>query len=133
MASKKARGKRKKTRQLFKAKSKVTPNKVVEEISEGAVVQININPSYHSTLPFRRFQGKTGRVIGKQGAAYVVRFKLGNQEKEIVASSVHLNILNKPAKETVTETVTEQVVKEPKEVAKEPVKEKAVVTVKEGN
>ena len=126
MASKKAKGKRKKTRQLFKAKSKVTPKKVVEEISDGAVVQININPSYHSTLPFRRFQGKTGRVIGKQGTAYVVRFKLGNLEKEIVASSVHLNILNKPAKEPVKEKVIE-------EVAKEPVKEKAVVIVKEGN
>ncbi len=121
MASKKARGKRKKTRQLFKAKSKVTPNKVIEELNEGEIVQININPSYHSTLPFRRFQGRTGRVTGKQGAAYVVRFSVGKKEKEIAVSPVHLNVLNPQANGPV-KTATE-----------EPAKEKAVVTVKEGN
>jgi len=93
MANKKAKGKRAKSRHKLKSKGRVTPNEVVEEIDDATNVTVNANGSYHSTIPFRRFVGKAGKVIGKQGDVYRVELKDGNKKKEIIVSSVHLKLV----------------------------------------
>ena len=94
MASKKARGVNAKTRNLKRGKgSKVSVNKLLLEIPAGAHVQVNIDSSIHSGMPHRRFQGKTGIVSGKQGRAYVVKVRLGEQPCQLTVNPAHLRVI----------------------------------------
>ncbi len=43
--------------------------------------------------PFPRFQGKSGRVVGKQGRAYYVLISDGDKEKKILVTPEHLTSL----------------------------------------
>ncbi len=94
----KSKGYNNRTRRLFR----VHPRKkgigslryLLLDFEEGEKVSIIINPSVHKGRPHRRFQGKTGTVLKKQGNAYVVRIKDGNQYKQIVALPQHLRKSN---------------------------------------
>ncbi len=91
MASKKARGKRAKTRDKFSRRgSKVTVNKLLQDFEENSRVIIKTNSSIHEGIPFRRFHGKIGTVIGKQGRAFKVEFKDGNLSKQLIVGAAHL-------------------------------------------
>ncbi len=93
MASKKAKGKRSKTRSSFTKRGPVaTVNKLLQEIPTGAKVDIAIDPSIHSGLPDKRYQGKTGTVTGKQGAAFVVAVSKGNKDMVIIVGPAHLRV-----------------------------------------
>lgn len=52
-------------------------------------MDIKIDPSEHSGMPYRRFHGKTGRILAKQGNAFVVAVKDGNKEKYPVITRAH--------------------------------------------
>lgn len=94
MANKKAKGKRAKTRRkMKKGNEKVTVNKLLRKIDLGSTAQVNINSSVHSGLPFRRFQGLTGKVKEKRGNAYIVKLRDGGKWKEVIAHPAHLKIL----------------------------------------
>jgi large subunit ribosomal protein L21e len=41
-------------------------------------------------MPFRRFHGRTGRIVGKQGECYYVEIRDGNSMKKVLAHPVHL-------------------------------------------
>lgn len=91
MSSKKAKGKRAKTRDLFKTRgSKMTVNSLLKEYKEGEQVRIKINPSIHKGMPFRRFQNTSGKVIKRQGKAFVVSVMKGNRSQDIVTTAAHL-------------------------------------------
>ncbi len=92
MANKKAKGKRAKTRQLFRrnVRAKTTVNEIIKPIEVGDVVQVNINSSRHEGFPTKRVHGKTGKVVTIQGNAPVVQLKDGNKTKKIIAHRVHL-------------------------------------------
>ena len=94
MASKKARGIMAKTRSLRRRSgSKVSVNKLLQEIPVGEYVQVNIDSSIHSGTPHRRFQGKTGVVTGRRGRAYLVKVKQLNQWCEITITAAHLRVI----------------------------------------
>ena len=57
--------------------------------SVGDIVDIKIDPSEHSGMPYRRFHGKTGKIIAKQGNAFVVAVKDGNKMKFPVITRAH--------------------------------------------
>lgn len=57
---------------------------------------IDICPNYISTAPHRRYQGKTGVVIGKRGRAYLIKIQVGGKEKIIITTKDHI----KPAQVT---------------------------------
>ncbi|MCD6434614.1 MAG: 50S ribosomal protein L21e, partial [Candidatus Diapherotrites archaeon] len=63
------------------------------EIKLGKRVAIKIEPSIHKGMPFRRFHGLTGVVVGKQGEAYKVKIKDGKKEKELIVGAAHLKEL----------------------------------------
>lgn len=94
MASKAARGKRAKTRNKISRKGpKVTVNKLLQEIAVGRQVDIVINASVQgSGMPFRRFHGMTGTVVGKQGSAFRVSLYQGNQPVELIVGPAHLRV-----------------------------------------
>ena len=93
MACKKARGKRAKTRHSHTKKgSMATVNKLLQQIPVGSTVDIKINPSVHSGIPFRRYQGLTGTVTRKQGSAYFVAVSKLNKEMSVLVGPAHLNI-----------------------------------------
>jgi len=102
LTNKKAKGVRAKTRDLFKRKgSKLSVSRLLKEFKNGDTVQININSSSHSGLPFRRYQGITGKVVGKQGSAFRVSLKEGNAPRIIITTAAHLKQLQTTAKAVV--------------------------------
>ena len=93
MASKKARGKRAKTRRLLKRRNipRPTVNKMVQEFGDGQRVRIKIDPSMHSGMPDARYQGFNGIVVGKQGKMFEIKVKKGGLEKQLLIAAVHLD------------------------------------------
>ncbi|UAL07620.1 MAG: 50S ribosomal protein L21e [Candidatus Methanogranum gryphiswaldense] len=89
-----SRGTRTKTRQVLKKKpraSGLSPiTKAFQTFDSGERVNIFIDPSVHKGMPFSRFHGLTGVIIGPRGAAYEVSVKAGNKTKTVVARPEHL-------------------------------------------
>lgn len=94
MANKKAKGKRAKTRRLIKGKKRLKGlSQEFLDLKENTGVQIVIDGSTHSGMPFKRFHGRTGKIIGKKGKCYEVRVKDGNLEKTVLAHPNHLKVI----------------------------------------
>ncbi len=91
MASKKARGKRAKTRhKLTRQGSRNTVNKMLKQLRVGTRVQIKIDSSVHSAMPHPRFQGLTGVITGKIGDSYTMEIKDGDLLKYLIVHPAHL-------------------------------------------
>ena len=65
-------------------------NDLVRGFEIGDYAAVRINPSEHNGMPFHNFQGKTGRIVERQGECYVLEFKVGSVTKRVIASPVHL-------------------------------------------
>ena len=87
-------GQRQGTRSILKKskrdKGRVFINRVMHPYEEGDRVAIVLDGAQHKGMPHRRFQGRTGKIAGKQGRAYIVNFKDGNMKKTVVARPEHL-------------------------------------------
>lgn len=64
----------------------------MQRFKEGDLVHIIINPSIQKGQPHPRFHGKTGKVIGTQGRAYLVALNDGNKYKELIIRPDHLKL-----------------------------------------
>ncbi|NYZ79838.1 50S ribosomal protein L21e [Candidatus Micrarchaeota archaeon] len=95
MVKAKHKGKRNKTRYAYtksvREKGKPSVNKMLRSFAVNDRVHINVNPSIHSGMPHRRFQGKTGTIVGKQGSCYVVEVKNILATRQIIVHPVHLS------------------------------------------
>ena len=84
-----SRGTRTKTRNLLKksvrARGLSPITQGLQTFEAGEKVNIIIDPSIHKGMPFSRFHGLTGVVIGERGSAYEVSVKDGNKTKMVVA------------------------------------------------
>lgn len=89
-----SKGTRTKTRHKLQKKSRargLSPiTKGLQVFESGEKVNIVIDPSVHKGMPFSRFHGLTGTVVGSRGAAYEVNVKSGNKMKMVVARPEHL-------------------------------------------
>ncbi|MCL6003629.1 MAG: 50S ribosomal protein L21e [Candidatus Thermoplasmatota archaeon] len=87
-------GPRSKTRYKMKKKlhekGPITVNRIVKTFGVGDVVAIDIEPSFHNGMPFKRFQGMTGVVEGQRGDAYLVKISDQGKPKTVVAYPIHL-------------------------------------------
>ena len=93
MVSKKAKGIRAKTRDKFKRnRSRTTVNQHFVDWKQGTRVQIDVDPSFHSAMPFRRFQGKTAIITGKRGKVFELELFDGNLKKELLIHPAHLKL-----------------------------------------
>ncbi|GEM_PF-25637 len=64
------------------------------EYAVGDKVVIDIDPTYVTTAPHRRYQGKVGTIIGKRGRAYVIEVYLGDKRKIVITTPDHIKPLN---------------------------------------
>ena len=64
----------------------------MQRFEEGDLVHITINPSIQKGQPAPRFHGKTGKVTGQKGKAYIVSLKDGNKAKELIVRPDHLKL-----------------------------------------
>ncbi|CCC82693.1 50S ribosomal protein L21e [Thermoproteus tenax] len=65
-------------------------SRLMYEYKEGDRVVIDIDPTYITNAPHRRYQGRVGLVVGRQGAAYIVLVEVGSKVKKLVVPPEHL-------------------------------------------
>jgi len=91
-----SKGYRRRTRNLRvnpRDRGKISIRRYLQKFKENDIVSINIDPRYQK-IPHPRFQGKTGRVVGKQGRAYYISILDGKKEKKILVTPEHLTSLS---------------------------------------
>jgi len=66
------------------------PQRAIREFEEGETVHLSIDPSVPDGRFHPRFGGRTGTVVGQQGAAYRIEIPDGNGEKTVIAKPAHL-------------------------------------------
>ncbi len=88
----KAKGPRARTRHKLQKKVKGMPkvNDMLRSFKVGDKVAIVIEPSVHSAMPYPRYHGKIGSVVGQRGRAYLVEIKNGGKTKKLISHPVHL-------------------------------------------
>lgn len=86
----KSHGPRRRTREKFRRSVRTPVNEFLKRFEIGEKVIININSSSLNGMPFRRFQGLIGEVVGKRGRAYVLKIKDGNKVKTVISKPEHL-------------------------------------------
>lgn len=79
------RGLRVKTRD----RGKIKIRRYMQEFKDDDRVSISIDPSYQN-IPHPRFQGRSGRIAGKQGRSYFIQIKDGKKEKKLLVNPEHL-------------------------------------------
>ncbi len=65
-------------------------SRILVQYNVGDKVHIDIDPAIVKGMPHRRYQGKTGTIIGKRGKAYIVEVYLGNKWKVLFIRPEHL-------------------------------------------
>ncbi|KZX17813.1 50S ribosomal protein L21e [Methanobrevibacter cuticularis] len=64
----------------------------IQKFEEEDLVHIIIDPSIPKGQPHPRFHGKTAKVIGEKGKAYILTLNDGNKAKELIVRPEHLKI-----------------------------------------
>jgi large subunit ribosomal protein L21e len=89
-----SKGLRSKTRHMLlkdpRKRGVLPPNRVLQQFAVGSRVAVKNEPSQHSGMTHKRFQGLTGTVAGKQGDAFVLDVMHGNMPKTLVVRAEHL-------------------------------------------
>ncbi|MBN3037141.1 MAG: 50S ribosomal protein L21e [Candidatus Diapherotrites archaeon] len=62
----------------------------LREFKEGDIVHVNIVASEPSGMPHPKYQGKTGKIVGREKNTYIVKIKDGRSDKELKSAAVHL-------------------------------------------
>ncbi|MFN7105004.1 MAG: 50S ribosomal protein L21e [Pyrobaculum sp.] len=65
-------------------------SRLLYEYNPGDRVVVDIDPTYISTAPHRRYQGKVGVVVETRGRAYVIETYLGDKKKVVITTPEHL-------------------------------------------
>ncbi len=81
---------RSKIRKRLSERGPIPVNRIVKVFQPGDRVAIDIEPSFHNGMPFKRFQGYTGVIEGVRGDAYLVKIYDGGKEKTVISHPVHL-------------------------------------------
>ncbi len=84
------RGTRKKLRKAPRNRGMPPVTRFLQKFKVGEMVAVRIDPSVHEGVPDPKFHGRTGKVIGTQGKAYLVQIKDGKMMKTLIVSPVHL-------------------------------------------
>lgn len=64
---------------------------LLAEFPVGSMVWIKVDARYGAKVPLR-FNGRTAKIIKRQGKAYVVQFKDLNATKQLVLAGTHLQV-----------------------------------------
>lgn len=69
-------------------------SRAIQDFDEGQMVHIILDPSIHKGMPNPKFHGKTGKVAGKRGRAFLLKVRDGNAMKTVIALPEHLKPQN---------------------------------------
>lgn len=86
----KSKGPRARTRDKLRARRRVAITDFVRKFETGQKAALTIDPSSHKGMPFHRFKGLTGTIVGRQGRAYILEVREMGREKKIVTFPEHL-------------------------------------------
>ena len=91
----KSRGFRGGTRRKLSRKpyERTAITKFLQNFEEGQNVVIVLEPSSHRGMPYPRFKGKSGVIVGKRGNSYIVKIVDGNKVKTIISRPEHLKAI----------------------------------------
>jgi large subunit ribosomal protein L21e len=89
----KSHGPRRRTREKFRRTGRVPVNRFIKQFNVGDRIVIDIVSSSLEGMPFKRFQGLSGKIIEKRGRAYLVEIKDGNKLKTVMANPEHLKAM----------------------------------------
>lgn len=89
---KKSRGPRRGTRKKLRQKPSRRPviTKFLRTFKNGDRVVIYPEPSSHKGMPFPRYKGRIGTIIGRRGESYLVEIVNGKKKKTIISRPEHL-------------------------------------------
>ena len=91
---KRSKGTRSKSRYIMRKKPRTrgvtSITKTLQQYDVGDSVSIDINSSVHKGMPHIRFQGRTGKIEGMQGDAYLVGVVVGKKHKTLIVLPDHL-------------------------------------------
>lgn len=90
----KTHGTRRKSRYKLKKtvreKGMSTITRAIQQFIAGDLVNIDLDPGVQKGMPHHKFHGKTGKVVGQRGRAYLVGVRDGNSMKEVIILPEHL-------------------------------------------
>jgi len=86
----KSHGPHRRTREKFRRTGKIPINKFIKQFNIGDRIVIDIESSSLNGMPFKRFQGLSGKVIDKRGRAYLIEIKDGNKTKTVITKPEHI-------------------------------------------
>lgn len=90
----KSHGERRKTRYKLKkdvrAKGLSPVSRAIQEFEIGQAVHIKLDPSVQRGMANPKFHGRTGKVIGLRGRAYILEVADGNAKKQVILYPEHL-------------------------------------------
>ncbi len=66
------------------------PQRAIQEFDEGTQVHLKIDQSVQEGRFHPRFDGRTGTVVGKQGAAFKVEITDGGKVKTLIVRAAHM-------------------------------------------
>lgn len=73
-------------------RGKIKIRSYMKEFDMEERVSISINPTYQN-IPHPKFQGRSGKISGKQGRAYYINIMDGGKEKKVLVNPEHLKAL----------------------------------------
>ncbi len=89
-----SKGERKNTRDKLsnsvRERGTSPPSKAVQEFDDGDKVHVSIDPSVPEGRPHPKFQGRTGKVVGKQGRAFQIEVDDIGKDKTLFVRPQHL-------------------------------------------
>lgn len=65
-------------------------SRAIQEFAQGDIVNIDLDPGIQNGMPHPKFHGRTGRVMGQRGRAYIVEVRDGGLMKEVIILPEHL-------------------------------------------
>ena len=71
-------------------KGKLNIGKILQDYPPGSQVIIRMDSSVQKSMPHKRFHGKIGTIIKKQGRGYVISVPQGNSIKQIITRREHI-------------------------------------------
>src|SRR5579884_2977160 len=69
------------------------PSHSLRDYPPGSKVAITLNPSVQNGMPHPRFQGLTGNVVERRGAAFIIEVRAGNKLKQVISRPEHLRLI----------------------------------------
>lgn len=72
-----------------RTRGKIQLSRYFQEMKKGDFVAVVREPSVQSSFPVR-IQGRTGKVEGRRGKAYMINLRDQNKEKKFLIEPIHL-------------------------------------------